>query len=68
MHLYDDFWQFEGEQFPDRPVQLVSPLSSWHRSLEDGLNSKGIDQVHYAYPTGFVNALRMLPPAGTPEK
>jgi hypothetical protein len=30
--------------------------------------STAIDQVHYAYPTGFVNALRMLPPAGTPEK
>ena len=44
MHLYDDFRQFEGEQFPDRPVQLVSPLSSWHRSLEDGLNSKGINE------------------------
>ena len=27
-----------------------------------------IEVVHYAYPTGFVNALRMLPPAGTPEK
>ena len=44
LHLYDDFRQFEGEQFPDRPVQLVSPLFSWHRSLEDGLNSKGINE------------------------
>jgi hypothetical protein len=29
---------------------------------------RGIVVVHYAYPTRFVNAPRMLPPAGTPAK
>ena len=60
--------------------KLLVRLDSWHfmRRLSKACTNEShplygtfmakVDQVHYAYPTGFVNALRMLPPAGTPEK